>query len=260
MSDHFVPIASMIAACLCAALLALMELGRRLGQRRLALDSEGSRVGVAAIEGAVFALVGLLLAFGFSGAAGRFDTRRQLVVTEANAIGTAYLRLSMLSPEHRVPLQAQFRQYVDARLSAYRSLPDMQATKAALAKGAAIQQQIWDAAVVATHDEGYQPAAILLLPALNEMIDITTTRTMTAQFHPPVLIFVLLGVLLLISALFAGIAMAGSKFRSWIHIIGFALTLAITMYVILDLEYPRLGIIRLDAFDQVLVELRQSMQ
>jgi hypothetical protein len=62
------------------------------------------------------------------------------------------------------------------------------------------------------------------------------------------------------SSLLAGYAMAGGKARSWIHMVGFALIMATTVYVILDLEFPRLGIIRIDAFDQVLVELRQTMR
>jgi len=69
----------------------------------------------------------------------------------------------------------------------------------------------------------------------------------------------MLGILALLSALLAGHAMAVSKTRSWIHVVGFALVMAITVYVILDLEYPRLGFIRIDAADQVLIELRQSM-
>jgi hypothetical protein len=83
---------------------------------------------------------------------------------------------------------------------------------------------------------------------------------MVARMHPPTIIFVMIGVLALMSSLLAGYAMAGGKTRSWIHVIGFALIMATTVYVILDLEFPRLGIIRVDAFDQVLVELRQSMQ
>ena len=92
------------------------------------------------------------------------------------------------------------------------------------------------------------------------MFDIATTRTMAARTHPPAIIFVLLGVLALMSALLAGYAMAGGKTRSWIHMVGFALIIAASVYVILDLEFPRLGIIRVDSFDQVLIDLRQSMQ
>jgi hypothetical protein len=61
------------------------------------------------------------------------------------------------------------------------------------------------------------------------------------------------------ASLLAGYGMTGSKMRSWFHMVGFALVVAVSVYVILDLEYPRLGLIRVDAFDQALVDLRESM-
>ncbi len=256
----FAWIVALVACGLFVGLLVFMEVGRRIGLRRLEKDPKGSRVGVGALEGAVFGLLGLLLAFSFSGAASRFDTRRQLVVEEANAIGTAYLRLNLLSPNKRAELQGRFRQYVDTRLDAYSKLPDLDAAFEGLAKANANQDEIWKEAVAATREEAYQPAAMLLLPALNEMIDITTTRTMAARTHPPMIIFVMLGVLLLVGALLAGVAMAGGKHRSWVHILGFAAISTATMYVILDLEYPRLGLIQVEAFDQVLVDVRASMK
>ena len=88
-----------VAAGLFIGMLCLLEVGRRVGQRRREADTEGARAGVGVIDGAVFALLGLLLAFTFSGAAARFDTRRHLIVEEANAIGTAYLRLDLLPPD-----------------------------------------------------------------------------------------------------------------------------------------------------------------
>jgi tryptophan-rich sensory protein len=78
--------------------------------------------------------------------------------------------------------------------------------------------------------------------------------------HPPPAVFVLLFALMLLSALLAGYAMAAAKTRNWLHRVTFALTLAGAAYVILDLEYPRFGLIRVDAFDQALVDLRQSMR
>jgi hypothetical protein len=98
------------------------------------------------------------------------------------------------------------------------------------------------------------------LSALNQMIDITTTRTMAAQTHPPLIIFAMLGGLALVSALLAGYGMAGGTTQSWLHILGFAVTIGATVYVICDIEFPRAGLIRVDAFDQALVELRQSMR
>jgi hypothetical protein len=92
------------------------------------------------------------------------------------------------------------------------------------------------------------------------MIDITTTRTMAAQLHPPMVVFAMLFGLALAGALLAGYGMAGGRARSWLHMFGFAAVLAGAVYVIIDLEYPRLGLIRVDAFDRALVELRSSMK
>jgi hypothetical protein len=101
---------------------------------------------------------------------------------------------------------------------------------------------------------------MLLLPALNAMIDITTTRTMSAQMHPPTIIFAMLFVVALASALLAGHGLAGGRRRNWLHMVSFAAILALAVYVILDLEFPRLGLIRVEAFDQALVDLLQSIQ
>jgi len=251
---------STLAVGVFVAMLVLLEVGRRIGQRQMAKDPEGARAGVGAVDGAVFALLGLLIAFTFSGAASRFDTRRQLIVEEANAIGTAYLRLDVLPSDAQSPLRDKFRQYLDARLEVYRRLPDMSAAKAELAKATKLQGDIWREAVAASRAPGPQPAAMLVLPALNAMIDITTTRIMATQMHPPWIIFGMLIGLALAGALLAGYGMAGAKSRSWMHMVAFAAVMALSVYVILDIEFPRLGLIRVDAFDQVLVELRESMK
>jgi hypothetical protein len=251
----FTLMATLSTGGLFVAMLVLLEVGRRVGARRAAQEGEAAGAGV--VDGAVFALLGLLIAFTFSGAASRFDDRRKLIVEEANAIGTAYLRIDLLPAAAQGDLRELFRRYLDTRLAAYRALPDMAAAKVELDRAAALQQEIWAKAVAAS--AGTQ-ATVLVLPALNQMIDITTTRTMSAQAHPPAVIFALLFGLALLGALLAGYAMAGAKGRNWMHMTTFALALAGAIYVILDLEYPRLGLIRADAFDHVLVELRQSMQ
>ena len=254
-------LAALIAIALFLGILLLLEIGRRIGDRRLAADPEGARAGTGAVEGAVFALLGLLVAFTFSGAASRFDDRRALIVEETNDIGTAYLRLELLPASAQPPLRDLFRRYVDSRLEIYRKILDPDAAKAELARSAELQEQIWQRAIAASQMEAAPPsAAMLLLPALNQMIDITTTRTMTAQMHPPMVVFVMLFGLALAGALLAGYGMAGGKARSWLHMVGFAAVLAGAVYVIIDLEYPRLGLIRVDAFDKVLVELRNSME
>jgi hypothetical protein len=251
---------SLFTSGLFLGMLFFLEIGRRIGIRRIKEDSGTAGEGVGAVDGAVFALLGLLLAFTFSGASSRFDTRRQLIVEETNDIGTAYLRLDLLPPSAQPALRESFRRYLDARIEVYQKLPDIAAAKESLAKANGLQGQIWRQAVAASRAEGAPPAApILLLPALNAMIDITTTRTMATQIHPPTIVFVMLFGLALAASLLAGYGMIGSRVRSWFHMLGFAFVMATAVYVILDIEYPRLGLIRVDAFDQALVDLRESM-
>jgi hypothetical protein len=103
-------------------------------------------------------------------------------------------------------------------------------------------------------------AATLFLPALNTMIDLTTTGTMLAKTHLPVLIRAALFLSPLLCAFLAGIESAPRARRVWMPAILFALMLSLTIYVILDLDYPRVGLIRIDAFDQALIDLRSSME
>jgi len=241
-------------------MLLFLEIGRRIAVRRMKEDAGAAGEGIGAVDGAVFALLGLLIAFTFSGAGSRLDTRRQLIVEETNDIGTAYLRLDLLPADLQPALRESFRRYLDARIEVYRKLPDIAAARKSLAKADELQRQIWRQAIVASRAEGAPPAApILLLPALNAMIDITTTRTMATQMHPPTIVFAMLFGLALAASLLAGYGMTGSKVRRWFHMLGFALVMAFAVYVILDIEYPRLGLIQVAAFDQALVDLRASM-
>lgn len=244
---------------LLAGMIALLELGRHLGRRRLARDLEGARAGLGAVEGAMFALLGLLIAFTFSGAAGRFEARRQLIVQEANNLGTAWSRLDLLPAERRPALREQFRAYVDARIAVYERIPDVESARAELDRSIALQGTIWTQAVAACETPEGQRATMLLLPALNAMFDIVTDRTAALRTHPPLIIFAMLGALALASSLLAGLGMAGSKRRSWFHVLGYPLILAGCVYVIMDLEFPRVGFIRIDAVDQLLVDVRKSM-
>jgi len=250
----------LFAVLLFAGMLILLEIGRRLGIRRRPKESEGERGSLGTIEGAIFALFGLVVAFTFSGAASRFNEKRALIAVEANNIETAYLRLYLLSPNAQPELQELFRSYVDSRLETYRRLPDMHAAEAEMAKSKGIQREIWAKAVSATAlRDSHVDAGKLLLPALNNMIDITTTRTMALRTHPPDIVYVLLFILGLMCSLLAGYRMSTGLHRSWLHILSFALITVIVIYVIIDVEYPRAGLIRLQAFDQALVEVRAGM-
>ncbi len=248
-----------IPLALFLGMLATLEIGRRLGLRRLARDPEGAKDGVGPLEGSVFGLLGLLVAFTFAGAAQRFDHRRELVVQEANAIGDAWARFDTLPPETQPALRDGLRRYVEARLETYRLIPDMDAVKKELRRSVEIQDEIWKGAVAACADPRGQRVTMLVLPALDDAFDMTTIRTAAAMRHPPFVIFLLLFVLALASALIAGHGMTARK-RNWMSMAGYAVATAVAVYAILDLEFPRIGLVRTDSNDRMLVEVLDSMK
>jgi hypothetical protein len=176
---------TIFAVVLSAGVLLLLEIGRRIGVRQLVEEGESASRGLGAIEGAIFGLLGLILAFSFSGALTRFDARRHLVVEEANDIGTAWLRIALLPADAESHMRDLFRRYLDSRIEVYRKVPDMDAVKAELASSTKLQTEIWALAVSSSRETGMAQAPMLLLPALNSMFDITTTRTEAARAHPP---------------------------------------------------------------------------
>jgi hypothetical protein len=251
-------VAPVLVVGLFTALLGCLFLGRRLGLK----DSAGGMGldGLRAVDGAVFGLLGLLIAFSFSGAAARFERRRSQIVDEANAIQTAYLRIDVLPAAGQPALRESFRQYVDARLAIYRAIPDEARVREATARATALQGEIWKAAQHQSNEPSGR-AELFVLSALNAMFDITTARAMASRTHPPALIYFMLLGLALVAAVLAGYGMASSGARySRLHPLAFALVLTATVYVILDLEYPRIGFIRIDAADQLLVDVRESMR
>lgn len=252
--------AVVLALVLLAGAVAFIELGRRLGVRRFAHHTEAAKAGIGPLEGAIYGLLGLLIAFTFSGASSRIDVRRGLIVQEANNIGTAYLRLDLLPAGTQPALRDLFRAYVDSRIATYKHAGELDAAQAELARSLALQGEIWRQAVAACQQAPSTATTTLVLPAINDMIDIVTVRTVAAKTHPPSIIFWMLVLFALVSSLLAGYGMAQAPRRPWLHIIGFAVLMSFMVYIIVDIEYPRRGLIRIDQLDQLLVDVRNSMK
>ena len=236
-----------------------VEVGRRIGRYRYATDKDSFSEGLGAAEGAIFALLGLLIAFTFSGAASRFEDRRHLITEEANDIGTAWLRIDLLPPADQPAMRELFRRYTDLRVVAYERVRDTAATEAKTAAALRLQGEIWQLAVAGVRKPEASPgAAQVLLPSLNAMFDIVSTRNTSTRSHPPFAIYLLLGVLCAVGAMLFGYSIGPSRNPNWLHRLAFAGVMALAIYVILDLEFPRRGLIRIDGEDKVLMELRQS--
>ena len=253
------PAAIVLAFGLFLGVLACLEGGYRIGRKASAGQPDRSHEGIGAIEAAVFALFGLLLGFSFGGATSRLDTRREQIVREANAVGTAYLRLDLFPADEQPGMRHLFRRYLDTRLAMYARLPDLAAADQELARAEGIQREIWTRAVGVSRTGAAEQVSRLLLPALNDMMDVTTERSIALHTRLPSLILWLLVSLALMSGLLAGYAMAKRQRRSLLHGLVYAGFVAATVYAVLDLDNPRSGLIRLDAADQAIVKLRNSI-
>jgi|SRR5690242_11148835 len=262
----FLLFAVLIAAAFFVSSLLLLNYGRQLGLRYLKQDT-GNMAGLTTVEGAVFALIGLLLAFTISGALQRFDDRRQLVLQEANAASTAHDRLALFEGDVGRDLQNKLDDYVQARIDLYRMSHDYSLLKRTEYFSHEQQDSIlnlknrlWNAAIGACPHNNFRPACAQTLPVLANLFEVARLRLGAAEKHPPQIVYVMLFGLGLGGSLLAGFGMAAAKSRSWIHMIIFAATLTVTLYTLTDMEYPRLGLIRIENFDHFLVDAHQQMQ
>ena len=234
-----------------AVMLLLMKMGHRIGRRRLKGETEQERVGLISIETAIYGLLGLVFAFTYSAAASRFEARRAITIQEANAIGTAYLRLDLLPAPVQSSVRAKMRTYAATHLAAYEALPDNAQFAGKLAQAKTMQAEIWSEAAAAVRDA--PQLALLVLPPLNDMMDITVAHEAMTQLRTPVAILATLFVLAMCCSVLAGYGLAGStSFSRDLHMGGFAVILTGTIYVVLDYDNPRFGLIRLDSADYAL--------
>jgi hypothetical protein len=178
--------------------LVLLNVGRRLGLRYLRQDG-GTMAGLATVEGAVFALIGLLLAFTISGALQRFDDRRQLVIQEANAITTASDRVALFEGNVARNLQFKLKEYVRARIDLYRMPHDFSLWQREEAFSAEQQDKIverksdlWSTAVSACPQANFKSACSLALPALSNLFEVARLRVGASEKHPPQIVYAML--------------------------------------------------------------------
>ena len=182
--------------------------------------------------------VWLVVAFTFSGAASRFNEKRMLIAEEANTIETAYLRLHCCLSRHSPNFKSCFAAMWTPGWRPIASCQIWRRPKWRWPNPRSSRKRFGRSSGRYTAPEVHPDAGKLLLPALNNMIDITTTRAMALQTHPPKIVYALLFGLGLICSLLAGYRMSSAQHRSWLHIFGFAVITVIIVYVMLDAEYP----------------------
>ena len=155
--------------------LALEEAGFRIGRTRVAGGRAESDATVGAVVAAVLALLGFLVAFSFGIVAARFDSRRHLVLEEANAIGTTFLRAEMLPNPQAQSIRHLLRDYTEVRLGAASGVSTDQIVR----RSEEIHRALWSETVAATAHDRSVPTG-LFIQSLNELIDLHTTRGMVS--------------------------------------------------------------------------------
>lgn len=215
-------------------------------------DKDESSIGT--IEGSLLGLLALLLGFTFSLSNSRYDQRLNVVIEEANDIGTAVLRADLYPDSVRQEFRKEFKRYVDARIEFFESGRDLQRVQAAMDSTSAIQSRLWKIATTLGQDKDNFHRSSQMIPALNAMFDITTTRTAINLAKVPDLILYLLFMLCFTASFMLGYS-KGIK-NDWVVTVIFAIMVGITIFTILDLDRPRTGVITMDQVNEQVRALR----
>jgi hypothetical protein len=251
--------AAVLAVGLFVALVVAQFVGLGLGRRRLARLGKDETSGFGAVDGAVFALLGLLIAFTFTGASSRFDHRRHLIVEQVNALSTAWMRIDLLPAADQEPIRDLLRRYIAGVAAGGAASREPERLAALIAELRGLEAEIWRRAVESADRDGRPQVASLLLPALNQSFDLSNSRLSATRIKVAPGVMALLIGLALLAGLLAGHAQAVHKRADALHVLVFAALLALTLYFIIDFEHPRLGQITIDASDLFLAELLNSL-
>lgn len=225
------------------------EVGYRIGARRR--KTEGERADLGVVQGAVLGLLGLLLGFSFAGAAGRFLDRQDLIVREANAIGTAYLRADLIDEPQRGSLRGMLSEYTRLRIEGGKAFSLEERAEHAQASEI-LHERLWETAIEGVRSK---PEVVeVVIPAINDVIDLHTTRLAAARRHLPLPVMTLLMACAGLSLWMMGYSNGLSRRRNVGMMIPLAFVVASAIWFTIDLDYPRRGLIRLN--DGPLMDLK----
>lgn len=232
----------LIVLGLVAGVVVAHEAGFRFGSLNRSVDAPFDRQ-VSIVQGSTAAVVAFLVGFAFSGAASRFIDRSDIIVKEANALGTAYLRADVLVEPQRAELKAVLKEYTADRVKLL-SREGRDQIGPLLAKVGGLHEQMWRSAIKGT--QGIAPLMAVVLPSINDVIDLHSIHLAMARRHLPVPIMALLLGTAAISVGLIGFGngRAGRRFSAIDSVYGVVLAIALAMTI--DLDYPGIGTIKVN--------------
>lgn len=230
-----------------------VEFGYRFARYRQQLDRSENVASLGGLVGGTLGLLAFMSAFTFGLAGSRFEARRQVLLSEANAIGTTYLRTGIIPEPMRTESRTLLREYVDVRLKGVQQPYQLEQS---IARSEELHNQLWSLAVAAAEKER-SPMTSIYVQSLNQVIDMHASRLMALQGRVPPVIWVglyLLGFLAMVLIGYqSGLANSRRSLAAVVLILGFSLVL----YLIADLDRPGQGTLRVS--QQSMIDLRNSM-
>jgi hypothetical protein len=236
-------------------LLFINWLGFKFKNRHIRKFPGTEHVGIGPTEGSLLGLTALLLSFTFGMSASKYESRRVLIVNETNEIGTTILRCDLYPDSIRNHLRADLKNYLETRIDYYDAKDNERLIQNSLVRSDSISKIIWNTVAVLAHDPKNMIATQQMVPSLNGMIDINTTREGGRRAMIPGMILIVLCILIIVSAFLSGY---GSKSleRNKVLVFAFAIMTTLALYLVIDLDKPRQGFVNLNSTEQLLVDLR----
>jgi hypothetical protein len=224
--------------------LAAYEFGGRLARTRWSAGVSAEPA--MAVQAAAYTMLGLLLGFSFSLGLSRFDARRTVLINEANAIGTTYLRTDLLDTRTASAIRADLRQYLNERIDFALAASDPAQRTLVAARSSRLQQEMWALAMAAARRDPHSTMTPLFVSALNETIDLSTEQGALLDANIPDIVFFALVLIMMIAASMLGYGFGVQGRRAVISKLLLALTLALVFGLIRDLDRPQHGLIRVN--------------
>lgn len=238
-----------------ALLWLVMEIGYRFGKWRHVHHPDEREQPVGAMVASILGLVALVLGFTFSLAANRFDARRLVVLEEANAIGTCYLRARLLPEPERTEVARLLREYVDVRI---RGVQEGKPEEA-ISRSEVLHEQLWNYAAAAADKNDKSIMTGVFIQSLNNVIDVHAKRVLLGiRSRIPVVIWAGVFGLALLGTASVGYQAALTTTRRSPAMIGLVLTFTIVLWIITDLDRGQEGLLRVS--QRSMLDLQNTMQ
>lgn len=234
-------------------MLAAVWIGYKIAHKKPEVNSIASE-----LLSPLLGLLALLLAFTFGMSNSRYDNRKNNLIDEANCIGTAILRADIYPDSTKTEFKKDFEIYLNSRRDFYTLDNDEPKINASLKQSAEISKRLWKRASFYAKDKDYFVQSNMMLPALNAMFDSASKSNIVFNSKVPETIVYLLLIFSVVISLYIGYKSGLEKKIEKVFILGFCLLICVVIFITLDLDRSRRGLIKIETEIAIMQKLNQK--